>query len=81
VFFTFAFTLFGENIFYALGGRGPVLAKAITYAHVALTAAALIWLVNTMASIVRGTGNMNVPSFTLLAASLLQIVVGGSLGL
>ena len=29
----------------------------------------------------RGTGNMRVPSLTLLAASALQIVLGGSLGL
>ncbi|RTL62585.1 MAG: MATE family efflux transporter [Hyphomicrobiales bacterium] len=81
IFFTVAFTAFGDSIFSALGGRGPVLAKALSYAHVALTAAVLIWLVNTLASIVRGTGNMNVPSFTLLAASLLQIVVGGTFGL
>lgn len=79
--FTILFLLFGETIFYALGGRGAVLEKAQVYARVALTAAVLIWLVNTLASIIRGTGNMKVPSLALLSASFLQIVVGGSLGL
>ena len=41
----------------------------------------LIWLLNTLASIVRGTGNMRVPSLTLLAAAALQIALGGALGL
>lgn len=81
IFFTIMFTLFGGHIFYALGGRGVVLETAQVYARVALTAAVLIWLVNTLASIVRGTGNMLVPSSALLSASLLQIVVGGAFGL
>ncbi len=80
-FFTLVFILFGEPIFYLLGGRGPVLQKSLTYAHIALSAAVLIWLVNTLASIVRGTGNMQVPSFALLSASIIQIIVGGALGL
>lgn len=79
--FTVLFTLFGRDIFHALGGRGIVLETAQTYARVALTAAVLIWLVNTLASIVRGTGNMMVPSSALLGASLIQIVVGGMFGL
>lgn len=79
--FSVAFLVFGEQIFHALGGRGPVLASALVYARVALSAAILIWLVNTLASIIRGTGNMKVPSFALLGASFLQIAIGGSLGL
>jgi Na+-driven multidrug efflux pump len=43
--------------------------------------AAAIWLVNTLASVVRGTGNMLVPSATLLGVAVLQIAIGGSLGL
>ena len=44
-------------------------------------ARSLIWLLNTLASIVRGTGNMRVPSLTLLGAAALQIALGGALGL
>jgi putative MATE family efflux protein len=75
------FVAFGAPIFRALGGSGAVLADALAYANVALAGTIAIWLVNTLASIVRGTGNMRVPSLTLLAASLVQIVLGGTLGL
>ena len=40
-----------------------------------------IWLANTLASVIRGSGNMRVPSLTLLLVNMAQIVVGGSLGL
>lgn len=79
--FTVLFNIFGGTILHALGGRGVVLETALVYARVALSAAVLIWVVNTLASIVRGTGNMMVPSSALLGASLLQIAVGGTFGL
>ena len=56
-----------------LGGRDAVLDQAMAYANVALAAAVLVWLLNTLASIVRGTGNMQIPSLTLLGVSALQI--------
>jgi putative MATE family efflux protein len=79
--FSLLFIAFGSTIFGVLGGRGAVLEQALSYAGVALSAAVLIWLVNTLASVVRGTGNMRVPSLTLLLAAALQIVLGGTLGL
>jgi putative MATE family efflux protein len=79
--FSGLFLAFGAPIFRALGGSDAVLDEALSYANIALTAAVLTWLLNTFASIVRGTGNMRVPSLTLLAASALQIVLGGALGL
>ena len=79
--FSVLFVAFGPAIFQALGGRGPVLGHALTYANVALAASVLIWLLNTLASVVRGTGNMRVPSLTLLGAATLQIGLGGALGL
>jgi Na+-driven multidrug efflux pump len=48
---------------------------------VLFSGAVLIWLNNSLASVLRGTGNMRLPSLTILAISLLQIVLGGSLGL
>jgi putative MATE family efflux protein len=79
--FSLVFVLVGPAIFHALGGRGAVLEHAIVYSNVALAGAVLIWLLNTLASIVRGTGNMRVPSTTLLVAAMLQIGLGGMLGL
>ena len=79
--FSVLFVAFGRSIFTMLGGQGAVLEQSLVYAGVALAGAIVIWLVNTLASIVRGTGNMRVPSVAILGASALQIVLGGSLGL
>jgi putative MATE family efflux protein len=81
LFFSVIFVVFGASILGALGGTGPVLVEALVYANIALTAAVLTWVLNTLASVVRGTGNMRVPSLTLLVASGVQIVLGGALGL
>jgi len=48
---------------------------------VLFSGAIAIWLVNTLASVVRGTGDMRVPSVTLIGTALVQIAVGGALGL
>jgi putative MATE family efflux protein len=81
LFFSVMFAVLAAPILRTLGGSGPVLAAALLYANIALTSAILTWLLNTFASVVRGTGNMRVPSLTLLGASGLQIVLGGTLGL
>jgi len=64
-----------------LGGRGEVLAQATAFSNVLFCGAASVWVMNALASVVRGTGNMRVPSAVILATSVLQILVGGALGL
>jgi putative MATE family efflux protein len=81
LFFSAVFWAFCSPIFRALGGAGAVQSEAVAYASIALTGAILTWLLNTFASVVRGTGDMRVPSLALLGASVLQIVLGGALGL
>src|SRR5204862_250770 len=39
------------------------------------------WLMNTMGGILRGTGNMKLPSFLMLSSAVCQIILGGTLGL
>jgi putative MATE family efflux protein len=75
------FIALGPTMYAALGGSGEVLAEAVRYAGVLFLGAVLIWLVNTLASILRGTGDMRVPSLVLLAISVVQIALGGALGL
>ena len=72
---------FSPRLFVMLGGRGDVLREALAYASVLFSGAIMVWLFNTLASIVRGTGNMRVPSLALVAAAVLQIGLGGLLGL
>jgi putative MATE family efflux protein len=79
--FSAIFVAFCAPILRTLGGSGAVLGEALVYTNIALAGAILTWLLNTFASVLRGTGNMRVPSLTLLAASGLQIVLGGGLGL
>jgi Na+-driven multidrug efflux pump len=81
IFFTAMMLLFGRSFFSALGGRGGVLEQASSYSQVLFSGAISIWLVNTLASVVRGTGDMKIPSVTLIGVAALQILVGGTLGL
>jgi putative MATE family efflux protein len=75
------FEMFGPPIYAVLGGRGGVLAEALAYSNVVFLGAPGIWLANTFASILRGTGNMVVPSKALLAIAGAQVIVGGAFGL
>ena len=78
---TILFLVFGRAIFSFLGGKGEVLEQAVAYANVLFLGAWLTWMVNTLSSIIRGTGDMRVPSVSLLVLSLIQIALGGTLGL
>ena len=81
LFFTVMMLVFGRQFFMILGGRGQVLEQACDYSHVLFSGAVAIWLVNTLASVLRGTGDMSLPSAILIAAAMVQIIVGGTLGL
>ena len=69
---------YGPALYRFLGGSGAVLAEAVRYSGVLFCGAVLIWLLNTLASILRGTGDMRVPSTVLLASAILQIAAGRS---
>ena len=73
--------LFAAPMLSLLGARGPVLELALTYAIPLFSGAFLIWLMNTLASVLRGSGDMVVPSVVIFAAALLQVAIGGILGL
>jgi putative MATE family efflux protein len=81
VLYSLFFLLFGPALYRLLGGSGRVLVEAVGYSNVLFSGAVLIWLSNSLASVLRGTGNMRLPSVTILTMSALQIVLGGSLGL
>ena len=73
--------LFGPALFAALGGRGEALAQAVAFSNVAFLGSVFVWLSNTFASVIRGSGNMVVPSATLVLVALAQVLIGGALGL
>jgi Na+-driven multidrug efflux pump len=81
LFFTATMLLFGRQFFMVLGGSGGVLEQACNYSEVLFSGAIAIWLVNTFASVLRGTGDMRLPSITLIGVGMVQVLVGGTLGL
>lgn len=75
------FLAFGPSIYRGLGGRDTALGEALAYSNVFAFGAVTIWLANTLASVVRGTGNMKIPSATFFGVAAVQIVLGGGVGL
>jgi len=68
-----AFTLVvltgGRAIYAAMGARGGALEAALAYSDVIFAGALAVWLFNTFASVVRGSGNMVLPAGVVLGAS------------
>ena len=80
-----AFTLllvgFGRALYVVLGGTDGALAQALAYSDVLFAGAVLVWLANTFASALRGSGNTALPAGALAAAALVQIPLSGALTL
>jgi putative MATE family efflux protein len=81
VLFAVAFVGFGRPIYGALGGSGAALERAISYAHVLFLGCAAHWISNSLASVLRGTGDMKTPGLVLVAAATVQIPLTGALTL
>ncbi len=79
--FLVLFLLLGPALYRLLGGRAAALEQALAYSHVFFLGAPGIWLMNTAMSVLRGTGNMKLPSVTMLAVAGAQVVLGGCFGL
>ena len=79
--FTVLLLGFGRGLFALLGGRGPALEQALDYSQVLFGGAVLVWLANTLASLLRGSGNTLAPALALAAAVLVQIPLSGALTL
>ncbi len=71
--FTALFLLLGRQIYGALGAHGAALDAALTYSNVLFGGVVLMWLMNALASTVRGTGNMMVPGAVICGGALLVV--------
>lgn len=71
--FTVMLRLFSTSLFQLLGARGASLAVARDYGHVVFAGLVLMWVMNALASVVRGTGNMLVPGAVICGGALLLI--------
>ncbi|MEZ5676355.1 MAG: MATE family efflux transporter [Thalassovita sp.] len=81
--FMIVMAVFGRPIFELLGGTGPAADAALTYASVFFPGCLALWLCHSTLSVIRGSGNMGVPSVVLLLVSVLTIplAAGFALGL
>ena len=73
VIFTIAVLLGGDALYAVMGGSGGSLAAANTYSTVIFSGAVLVWLFNSLASVIRGTGNMTVPALVTCAGVAILI--------
>ncbi len=64
---------FGPSYYRALGGEGGALGGALLYSNVVFAGTPLVWLMNALASVIRGTGNMLVPSLAACAGVVLLV--------
>ena len=71
--FSTLFIVFGPQLYRAMGGEGASLEAALNYSNVVFAGAVLVWLLNAFASVLRGTGNMLVPSIAICVGVVLLI--------
>jgi putative MATE family efflux protein len=79
--FTLLLLGLGRGLYGLLGGRDEALAQALAYSHVLFGGAVLVWLANTLASLLRGSGNTLAPAIALALAMLVQVPLSGALTL
>ena len=71
--FTIALLLGGQWLYTAMGGSGASLDAALTYSGVVFTGAILVWLFNSLANVIRGSGNMAVPAIVTCVGVIVLI--------
>ena len=77
--FTIGLLLGGPAIYRAIGGTGDALAAALTYSHVMFGGAIVFWLLNTLGSIVRGTGTMVLPAAVMSGSAVVYLALAPAL--
>lgn len=79
--FSALFLLLGPAMYTLLGAKGEVLRQATLYSNTLFAGIVSVWLTNSLASVMRGTGNMRVPSVLLVVTAIAQVILGAVLGL
>jgi Na+-driven multidrug efflux pump len=58
-----------------MGGEGASLAAALTYSNIVFGGNVLLWVMNALASVIRGTGNMLTPALVICIGAILLVPV------
>jgi putative MATE family efflux protein len=70
---------FGGTLYAAMGGRDGSLMAALTYSGIIFAGAIPIWLFNSLAAVIRGTGNVLVPAAVSVAGAVVLIPLSPAL--
>src|SRR5436309_1068671 len=65
----------GPNLYALMGGSGSTLAAAVEYSNAIFAGALTYWMLSTLTSVVRGTGQATVLAVVYLAAEALHILL------
>ncbi|MDM0111926.1 MATE family efflux transporter [Variovorax sp. J22R133] len=71
--FTIALLVGGRWLYGVMGGTGASLEYALVYSNWVFAGAVVVWLFNSLAAVIRGTGNMAVPANVTVAGVALLI--------
>jgi putative MATE family efflux protein len=71
--FTLALLVGGRWLYALMGGTGASLDAALTYSNWVFAGAVLVWLFNSLAAVIRGTGNMSVPANVTVAGVIVLV--------
>jgi MATE family, multidrug efflux pump len=77
--FSTGLLLGGPALYRAMGGRGEALEAALAYSRVVFGGAVVFWLLNTLGSIVRGTGTMALPAAVMAGSALVYLALAPAL--
>jgi putative MATE family efflux protein len=69
----------GPALYAAMGGRDGSLAAALTYSNVVFAGALSFWLFNSLAAVIRGTGNMLLPAAVICLGAVVLIPLSPAL--
>jgi len=65
--------VFGRPLYRLMGGAGASLEAALVYSDIVFAGSTLLWVMNGLASVIRGTGNMLVPALVICVGTALLV--------
>jgi putative MATE family efflux protein len=77
--FAVAALIWGRPLYAAMGGEGASLEAALIYSNVVFSGNVLLWVMNGLASVIRGTGNMLVPALVICAGTVVLVPLSPAL--
>jgi putative MATE family efflux protein len=69
----------GPNLYRSMGAAGPVLPLATSYSTTIFSGIGAIWLMNILANVARGVGNMVTPALALFAGECCHLLLSPAL--